>query len=111
MPTSVMSKIETITDQHISTLLGGQGLQVVLMSSPWDGNGIIMLNILQGVASQHREIGFYHADYEASPRLGRLFNLLSPPGILFLKDGELVNRVTKPMSAGSLQDLINNLTR
>ncbi|MFT6483797.1 MAG: hypothetical protein ACJAWN_000506, partial [Neolewinella sp.] len=41
-----------------------------------------------------------------SPRLARLFNLLSPPGILFVKDGEMVQRITGPVSAGRIEELL-----
>lgn len=107
MPTSVMSKLKLITDNHIPQLLAKEGLIVILMSSPWDGNGIIMRNIIESIVARHASVGFYHADYENSPQLARLFNLLSPPGLLFVRDGELVHRITKPMSAGNIQDLIH----
>ena len=107
MPTSVMSKLKLITDHQIPFLLAEEGLTVILMSSPWDGNGIIMRNIMEGIVKQYGQVHFYQADYEDSPQLARLFNLLSPPGLLFVKDGELVQRITKPMSAESIQDLIH----
>lgn len=110
MPTSVMSKLKLISDQRIGDLLAREGLHVVLMSSPWDGNGVIMRNIVESVAPKNRNVQFYQADYEDSPQLARLFNLLSPPGLLFIRDGELVKRVVKPLSAGGVQDLINTIT-
>lgn len=109
MPTSFMSKLNSISDKRIPQLLAKEGLAVVLLSSPWDGNGIIMRTIVEGVAEQFQQVSFYQADYESSPRLARLFNLLSPPGLLFIRDGELVSRVTKPMSAGSVRDLIQSI--
>lgn len=110
MPTSVMSKLELISDQRIGDLLSREGLHLVLMSSPWDGNGIILRNILESLAPHYRDVRFYHADYEESPQLARLFNLLSPPGLLFVRDGELVRRVTKPLSAGAVRELIHAIT-
>ena len=110
MPTSVMSKLKLISDQRIGDLLAREGLHIVLMSSPWDGNGVIMRNIVESIAPQNRSVQFYQADYEDSPKLARLFNLLSPPGLLFIRDGELVKRVVKPLSAGGVQDLINTIT-
>lgn len=107
MPTCVMSKLKLITDNQIPQLLAEEGLMIILMSSPWDGNGIIMRNIVEGIANKQTSIRFYHADYENCPQLARLFNLLSPPGLLFIRDGELVHRITKPMSAGNIQDLIH----
>lgn len=103
-----MSKIDTINDFHIASLLTKEGVSVVLMSSPWDGNGIIMRNIIESVGESFPAVDFKQADYESSPRLAKLFNLLSPPGILLVKDGELMHRITKPISAGRISELINS---
>jgi hypothetical protein len=110
MPTRVMSQLKSISDTQIPRLLSEEGLTIVLMSSPWDGNGIIMRNIVESIAGQFQKVSFYQADYESSPRLARLFNLLTPPGLLFIKDGELVHRITKPMSEGRVRDLIHATT-
>jgi len=106
MAINAMSKLKTIEDRHIAEVLSRQGLTVILMSSPWDGNGIILQGILDGLATRYQTVTFCFADYEASPRLARLFNLLSPPGILFVKDGEMIQRITGPVSAGKIEEII-----
>lgn len=106
MAINAMSKLNSIEDRQIAELLSRKGLSVILMSSPWDGNGIILRGILEGLTTRYRAVNFCSADYEESPRLARLFNLLSPPGILFVKDGEMVQRITGPVSAGRIEELI-----
>ena len=106
MATNMMSKLNSIEDRQIAEILSREGLTVILMSSPWDGNGIILRGILEGFTSRYRAVHFCLADYEESPRLARLFNLLSPPGILFVKDGEMVQRITGPVSAGRIEEMI-----
>lgn len=106
MAINAMSKLITIEDRQIAEVLSRQGLTVILMSSPWDGNGIILQGILEGFTNRYRSVSFCLADYEESPRLARLFNLLSPPGILFVKDGEMIQRITGPVSAGRIEELI-----
>ncbi|MEM6771430.1 MAG: thioredoxin family protein, partial [Bacteroidota bacterium] len=106
MPTGVMSNFKTISDKRIPQLLAQAGLTVILLSSPWDGNGIIMRSIVEGIAGQYPNVTFCQANYEDTPQLARLFNLLNPPGLLLVRDGELVHRITKPMSAGNIQELI-----
>lgn len=101
-----MSKLTNIDDQQISNLLQTDGLTVVLMTAPWDGNGIILRSIIENLAAQYRSVAFRIADYEACPRLARLFNLLSPPGVVILRDGEMIQRVTGPVSAGRISELI-----
>lgn len=101
-----MNKLTTIDDRQISDLLQADGLTVVLMTSPWDGNGIILRSIIENLAAQYRAVQFRVADYEDCPRLARLFNLMSPPGVLFVRNGEMIQRVTGPVSAGRIGELI-----
>lgn len=101
-----MNKLTTIDDRQISDLLQADGLTVVLMTSPWDGNGIILRSIIENLAAQYRAVQFRIADYEDCPRLARLFNLMSPPGVLFVRNGEMIQRVTGPVSAGRIGELI-----
>jgi len=101
-----MSKIRTIDDRQIGAVLTNGGLSVLLMAAPWDGNGIILRGIIESLAPAFRTVTFLEADYESCPRMARLFNLLAPPGILFVKDGEMVGRVSGPVSAGRINELI-----
>lgn len=101
-----MNKLTNIDDQQISDLLQTDGLTLVLMTAPWDGNGIILRSIIENMSGQYRSVRFCIADYEACPRLARLFNLLSPPGVLLLRDGEMIQRLTGPVSAGRINELI-----
>lgn len=101
-----MSKLHDIEDPQIAEVLSRHGLTVILMTSAWDGNGVILRSILEGLTPRFRSVRFCAADYEASPRLARLFNLLTPPGILFVKDGEMIQRLTGPVSAGRLNELL-----
>lgn len=102
----IMNKLLTIDDRQISDLLQAKGLTVVLITSPWDGNGIILRSIIEGLAGRYRSVNFRIADYEACPRLARLFNLMSPPGILLIREGEMLERLTGPVSAVKISELI-----
>lgn len=100
--------MKQLTDQHINQLLTTPGLSLVFMTAGWDGNGVILRSILAGLASEYRAVGFFEADYESNPRLCRLFNLLSPPGVALLRDGELLHRVTGPVSAVQIGRLLQD---
>ena len=102
-----MHDLTPLEDRQIATLLSTNGLCVVLLSADWDGNGIILRSILGGLAAEYRAVTFFAADYESSPRLARMFNLLSPPGVLFVRDGELLHRLTGPISAARLRQLLD----
>lgn len=97
----------SLDDSQIGRILSAPGLSVVLLTSRWDGNGVILRTIMDRLAASHPGVGFCVADTEDSPQLARLFNLTRPPGILFVKEGELVGRVDGPASAGELRDYIN----
>lgn len=101
-----MSRLNLIADDQIPQVLARAGLTVILLTASWDGNGIIMRSLLEQAAERFPDVYFYQGDYETAPQLARLFNLLSPPGLLFIQDGELVQRVTKPVSARTIQDLL-----
>lgn len=98
--------LESVDDNKLASLLTGEGLTLVLMTSVWDGNGIILRSIIMGMRDRFRGVRFCEADYEQTPRMARLFNLTSPPGLVILREGELVHRITKPISAGQISELI-----
>ena len=105
-----MSKLTPIDDGQIGDLLAATGLCVVLLTSTWDGRGVILRSILGSLAGEYRSVNFFEADYELSPRLARMFNLLSPPGVLFVREGELLQRLTGPVSAARIADVIRTIT-
>lgn len=100
--------IEPLTDEQISHLLGQDQLCVVLMTATWDGNGIILRSLIQMLSDQYANVYFSEADFETTPRLAKLFNMTRPPGLLFIKDGELVHRISGPTSAGAISSIIND---
>ena len=98
-----MSKLTPLSDRQINQLLTLPGLSVVLLSAAWDGDGIILNSILAQVAEDYPSAHFYSADYESSPQLARMSNLLSPPGIFFIREGEFLGRLTGPVSAARIR--------
>lgn len=100
--------LETIDDNKIGSILAREGLTLVLLTANWDGNGIILRSIIAGMQPQYRSVRFCEADYEKTPQLARLFNLTSPPGLVFIREGELVHRITKPISASQISALIQD---
>ena len=99
--------IATLDDDQIGNLLSRDGLCVVLMTASWDGNGIIFRSLIEMLSDQYTKVFFSEADFETTPRLAKLFNMTRPPGLLFVKDGELVHRISGPTSAGAIGAIIN----
>ena len=96
-----------LTDAQLGELLAHEGLSVVLLTAVWDGNGIILQSLLQVLRGQYRNVNFCVADFEQCPRMAKLFNMARPPGLLFVHNGELVERVVGTTNIGELEDRIN----
>ena len=99
--------LQQFDDNDIGSLLSAEGLVVVLLTANWDGNGIILSSLIQGLAGRYDQATFGVVDYESSPQLAKLFNMPRPPGLMFIKQGELVGRLMGPTGLGDIEDLIN----
>ncbi len=95
-----------ITDDRVNEVLTHPGLSVLLITSTWDGHGIIMRTLLEGMSNRYSKVFFGVADVEASPRICKVFNVTNPPGLLLVKDGELIERTTGAVGGSSIMDLI-----
>ena len=95
-----------IDDKKINELLTRSGLSLLLVTSSWDGHGVIMRSVLEGLAERYRSIGFAMADVEESPLICKLFNVTNPPGLLFVKDGELIDRLQGAVGGSTITTLI-----
>lgn len=97
-----------IDDGKIGDLLTRQGLSVLLVTSSWDGYGVIMRTLLEGLAERYRQVDFAVADVESSPQVCKVFNVTNPPGLLLIHDGELVDRVQGAVGGSTIINLIEN---
>ena len=85
-------------------------MSVILITSTWDGHGIIMRTLLEGLANRYSKVMFSVADVEASPRICKIFNVTNPPGLLVVKDGELIERTSGAIGGSSIAELIDRNT-
>ena len=98
--------LSQINDDKVNEVLSHSGLSVLLITSPWDGHGIIMRTLLEGLSSRYRKVFFGVADVEDSPRICKVFNVTNPPGLLLVKDGELIERTSGAVGGSSIVDMI-----
>lgn len=101
-------KLQQINDAKVNELLAHSGLSVLLITSTWDGHGIIMRTLLEGLSNQYTKVFFGVADVEDSPRLCKVFNVTNPPGLLLVKDGELIHRAMGPIGGSAIIELIES---
>jgi hypothetical protein len=102
----MQGQISQTTDQQIGTLLGYPGLTVLLITSSWDGHGIIMRTLLEQISSRYAKVRFRVADVEDTPQLCKIFNVANPPGLLFIRDGELIHRAAGAIGGSTIVNLI-----
>ncbi|MCP9234542.1 thioredoxin family protein [Lewinella sp. JB7] len=100
--------LEKFDDAKINELLTRPGLSLLLITSSWDGHGIIMRALLEGLAKRYGKVLFAVADVEDSPRICKIFNVTNPPGLLFVRDGELIDRVQGAVGGSSIVELIEH---
>lgn len=103
-------KIINIDDGKINELLTRSGLSILLVTSSWDGHGAIMRALLEGLAERYQNILFTVAEVEESPRLCKVFNLTNPPGLLFIRDGELIDRLQGAIGGSSIATAIEQIS-
>jgi len=98
--------LRDIDDNRIGELLSRRGLSVLLVTSAWDGHGVIMRALLDSLSERYHEVYFGVATVEDSPVICKLFNVTNPPGLLIVKDGELIDRVQGAIGGSTITDLI-----
>ncbi|WP_116127636.1 thioredoxin family protein [Lewinella sp. IMCC34183] len=99
-------RLQQINDTKLNELLAHSGLIVLLITSTWDGHGIIMRTILEGISNQYTKVLFGVSDVEDSPRICKVFNVTNPPGLLLVKDGELIERAMGAIGGSAIVELI-----
>lgn len=100
------SDLITINDDKLGDILSQNGLTIILVTSSWDGYGIIMRSLLERKAVEYGNIRFCVADVETSPKLCRLFNVTAPPGLLLVRNGELIDHRSGAMGGNAIGDFI-----
>lgn len=99
-------KLKNTDDGKINELLTRSGLSILLVTSSWDGHGIIMRALLEKLAERYQKVFFTVAEVEESPRLCKVFNVTNPPGLLFIRDGELIDRLQGAVGGSSIVTVI-----
>ncbi|CAH1001367.1 hypothetical protein LEM8419_02268 [Neolewinella maritima] len=99
-------QLSHINDSKIAELLTRSELTLLLITSTWDGHGVIMRTLLEGLTTRYGNVHFGVADVEKSPRICKIFNVTTPPGLLFVRDGELIDRLQGAVGGRGIIELI-----
>jgi thioredoxin 1 len=104
-----MSEIATVTEADYPTqVLKAEGPVVVKFGSQTCGPCMLLGAALKDVLPDYGdEVRFFDVDVEQSPEVARMYGIVSIPVLLFIRDGEVLNRVMGNQSRGKLASLID----
>lgn len=101
-----------VTDSNIDETLSKKELTVLDFWAPWCGPCKMLTPIIDGLAKEYSEnekvsIGKINVDENSG--LSMKYGIRGVPTILFIKDGEVVDRVVGLKNRGELIEKINTI--
>ena len=80
---------------------------VLLFGANWSGAAEIMQGISERIANESdHSINFFYIDIDQMPGITQFFGVSSVPTIVFIRRGEVVNKVQGLLSASKLKRLV-----
>lgn len=101
-----------VTDSNIDETLSKKELTILQFSAEWCGPCKMLTPIIDGLAKEYSEnekvsIGKINVDENSG--LSMKYGIRGVPTILFIKDGEVVDRVVGLKNRGELIEKINTI--
>ena len=98
-----------LTEQNYDeALLGAEGLVMVDFWAEWCGPCRAVAPVLEGLAeASDGEVTLLKVNVDENPGLAARYEIRSIPTILFVKDGEVVDRVVGAVPKATLEKLVS----
>lgn len=101
-----------LTQDNFDNVLSNSELTVVQFSAPWCGPCRMLGPIMNEIAEEHGEsetlkIGKVNVDENTN--LAVKYGIRGVPSILFIKEGEVIERIVGMKAKHEIQDKINSL--
>lgn len=81
---------------------------ILVFGADWSGTAEMMNGIAERIANESgHDVNFYYVDIEKMKDTTRFFGVSSVPTILFIKQGELINKVQGLVSASKFRKLLH----
>lgn len=105
-----MTNIAAVAESEYQTqVLQASGPVLVTFGSKTCGPCILLKAALKDVAPDYGdEIKFFQVDVEESPAIAKEYGIMTIPVTLFLRDGEVMNRVMGNQTRNKLAQLIDS---
>lgn len=82
---------------------------VLIFGTDWSGNAEIMNSVLEKVSLDYRsKILFFSVDIEKLPAISDFFGIFKVPTIIFIKEGEVLNKIEGLVASGKLKRMIED---
>jgi thioredoxin 1 len=96
-------------DSNLQEVLDLKGLTIIDFWAQWCGPCRILGPIIDTLATENTDINIYKIDVDGSPESCAKYGIRSIPTVLFLKDGEVVDKFTGAKSKEFIQEKIDLL--
>jgi thioredoxin 1 len=94
-------------DSNLQEVIDLKGLTIIDFWAQWCGPCRILGPIIDTLATENTDINIYKIDVDGSPESCAKYGIRSIPTVLFLKDGEVVDKFTGAKSKEFIQEKID----
>jgi thioredoxin 1 len=96
-------------DTNLQEVIDLKGLTIIDFWAQWCVPCRILGPIIDSLATENSDINIYKIDVDGSPESCAKYGIRSIPTVLFLKDGEVVDKFTGAKSKEFIQEKIDTL--
>lgn len=98
-----------ITSKDFDEKVGDSGLAVVDFHAEWCGPCRMLGPVIEELSEENDDVTIGKVNLDSNPELAVKYGVRSIPTVLFIKDGEVVDRLTGAAAKKVYQDKIDSL--
>jgi thioredoxin len=99
-----------ITDDNFSTIIDGEKPIVIDFGAEWCGPCKTVAPIIEELANEYKEqVTIGKCDVDASPDLAARYSIRNIPTILFIKNGEVVDKLVGAVPKAKIEEKVKGL--
>jgi thioredoxin 1 len=103
-----MSNVKNGTDSNLADLLKSPNV-LLQFSAEWCGPCKMLSPIIDDLASQYDNISVVKINVDESSQTAMKYNIRGVPTVLFIKDGEIIDRFSGFKPKPEIEEKINNI--
>lgn len=99
----------SITSSNIEEILANNKITILQFSAPWCGPCRMLSPIIDSLVNDNKDIMIGKVDVDNEAELSQKYSVRGIPTILFIKNGEVVDKVVGVDSKSNLQLMIDKI--